>query len=130
MFEEPLQTEDRGLSPGKKIATTFLEFLSTKLELLQVELEEEKRHVVGLLVSVLLGCGLVLFGVTLMVVAGAILINAQWGPWGVLLFGAIVTVSAGIIFWQLFRSVKVHGTLFTESIRELKNDIEWLKRQI
>jgi len=106
----------------KGLASTALRAIRTRLELLAIEVSEEKAWAVRFLVVAVAGLHLVTFGLLLAVFA-----LVQWAseanrPAILAAFGALFLVVGAGGFWYLAGASRRRNPLFKETIAVLKGD--------
>jgi uncharacterized membrane protein YqjE len=108
---------------------TALRIIEARLELLGIELQEEKHRLLGLAV---LAAGMVVFAVLALVVLTVGLIALAWDNpalrhpviWGIF----AVYVALALVCWRTFASrVSKQARLFEGTIEELRKDRSWLR---
>ena len=129
MSSEENQTPPRpGLfSSIKKLGTTLLEIVSTRLELLVVELEEERAWLGALLIWTLLG----LFCAALASVLIALFVVVYfWDTHRLEAFAAVtlVFIFGAVFSWRtVMNKIKTKPRLFSSSFAAMSKDIEQLR---
>lgn len=106
---------------------TCLALLSDHFELFLIELQHEKRKLVGL-VAMGIVCA---FSLMMVAIVGTALVVLAVGPahrWvagiGFLVFYAVVAGGAGWMLWSRLREVL---PMFSTTLEELEKDREWLQ---
>jgi uncharacterized membrane protein YqjE len=98
------------------------DILKDRLELLALELREDKIRVIQVLILAFLGTALVLFGLLLLVAAGIYALPAEWRLPGLVL-AAVAALAAGwLALCALRRRLSVRTGIFAQSIAELEKD--------
>ncbi|MDX2227624.1 MAG: phage holin family protein [Verrucomicrobiae bacterium] len=110
--------------------TTLLEILLAKVELIQLEIEEEKRRLVMIIFLTVLVSAIAFLGLTLVTISLAFLLFEQYKYWALLGLGVFNFILAGGIYFCLSRQVTAQGQVFSETISQLRKDINWLKDQM
>lgn len=106
----------------KTLLTTLVGIGKTRLELLSVELQEEKQRLAGLLVYVLLGIFCLGIGVVLAVTWIAVVFWEQRAlVFG--LFALFFVVLAGVLALLAARAVRRGSPVFRTSLAELQADL-------
>lgn len=114
---------------GKRFTISLIGHLRSRLELLGLELSQEKGRLVSVVMMGLLGYMMV--GVSLLL-AILLAVGASWDTaWrlqvlGVMLIGSIVILI--VISVLLHRRLQLRSTLFKSSLRELARDEQALER--
>ncbi|CAB4242521.1 conserved protein of unknown function [Methylacidimicrobium sp. AP8] len=113
---------------GQKLLTLLLRLLALRLELFSVELQSEIERLLRLLLW--LGVGLFLGALTILWL-GIALLSLTWndptariitvGTIGAVCLGATIYVGA-----QVWKRMRISGTPFAQTIRELGKDVAWL----
>lgn len=115
----------------KRLVESFTGFLSSKLELISVELQEEKRRILELLI---LAAAALLFGVLALTVLTFSVVALFWdGPYrfvALFVVSAIYLAGSGILFVRLQRKVHSAVSVFEATVEELKKDTEWVNRHL
>ena len=107
------------------------DFLAAKLELLGIELQEEKRRVFELLIlaaATLLSAALALLVLTFAVIA--YFWDSQCRMFIILSVGAIYALLCIFLLIRLQRKANVGSKVFEATVEELKKDTEWVKRHL
>jgi len=98
------------------------ETLGDRLELLALELREDRVHILQQLILAFLGSALVLCGFLLLVAAGIYALPPEWRLAGLLLAAAAALLAGGASLCALKRRLKAGPGLFAQSVAELKKD--------
>ncbi|KAF0101507.1 MAG: hypothetical protein FD187_1941 [bacterium] len=121
--------ESRGvLDSLKTLAATLVAIAHTRLDLLATDLEEERAHLLSLLVLALVGLFFLGIGVMLAVM---LLVAAFWETHRLLLLGLLAGafVAAGIAAWAIaMRKARSKPKFFAASMSELLKDRQQLTR--
>ena len=119
--------ESRGLLDSlRKVATTLVATMHTRLDLLVTDLEEEKEHLISLMALAV--CTLFCLGVGV-VLATLLLVVLFWDTHRVLLLGslALIFLAAGVAAGAMAREkAKAKPRLLNASLSELLKDREQL----
>ena len=114
----------------KGIASTGLRAVRTRLELIGIELKEEKAWLVRFVVIAIAALYLVTFGLLLAVVALALFASEENRP-------LIVAVAAGVFLLAgagggayIFMQSKKRHPIFDETIKVLKGDEQGLQKML
>jgi len=117
------------LESMRRIGDSALAILRTRLELVSLEIREEKLRALDLLLR---AAAATIFGVLTMVSATALVVLVFWNRSPVLTLGlltavyALATVAAG---WSLKRRVESSPSPFADTVAEFKKDCEcWPKK--
>lgn len=98
------------------------QILKDRLELLALELREDRIRILQVLILAFLGSTLVLFGVLLLVAAGIYALPPEWRLFG-LVAAAAATFLAGLaMLCALRRRLKAGPGIFAQSMAELEKD--------
>jgi len=95
--------------------------LGDRLELLALELREDRVRVLQLLILAFAGSALVLCGLVLLAAAAVLALPAEWRVAGLVLAAAAALAAGGAAMCSLKRRLKGPG-LFAQSVAELKKD--------
>lgn len=119
--------ESKGLFESLSMfGATFVAIVQTRLELLSVDLEEEREHLFSLLLTAL--AAIFFLGVAVVLVAILIAV-AFWENHRLLVLGILagVFVAAGIAAWAYFmHRVRTKPKLLTSTLSELRKDRQHL----
>jgi uncharacterized membrane protein YqjE len=96
--------------------------LRDRLELLALELREDRVRIIQLLILAFLGSALVLCGLILLVAAGVYALPPEWRLAGLALAGAAALATGGAALCSLRRRLKSGPGLFAQSVAELEKD--------
>ena len=114
----------------KGIASTGLRAVRTRLELLSIELKEEKAWAVRCLVVALTALYLLTIGLLLAIFALVVWASAENRPLILGVFAALfLAAGAGATFW-LVSSTKQRSPLFKDTIAVLKGDEQALRESL
>ena len=114
----------------KAIASTGLRAVRTRLELLAIELKEEKAWVVRLLVVAVSALYLLTFGLLLAVFALVVWASAENRPLILGGFAALFLLGGGAASAWMKTSMKHRAPLFHDTIAVLKGDEQVLKQSL
>jgi Predicted membrane protein len=98
------------------------EIVKDRLELLALEMREDKIRVLQLLLLAISGTALTLFGLILLVVAGVYALPTEWRLAGMLVAGAVALVAGLAGLCMLKQRLRSRPGLFAQSIAELEKD--------
>jgi uncharacterized membrane protein YqjE len=123
---EPPQPPAGIIESFRKLGSTGIAVLHNRLELLSVELEEQKVRLSKVLV--LAGAAIFLANAALLAISAAIVVLAgEKARLVVLVILSVVYILAALwAFQALRRELRAAAQPFQESISELKKDGEWL----
>lgn len=112
---------------ARLIAIRVLQLLTTRVELLAVELQEERRWLVSvlLLLAVSLLAGLV--GMLFLLGALVLALPADWRAAGAGGLGFILAAAGVGILLRLRRRLRDRPSPFSATVAELKRDREWIQ---
>ena len=110
-----------------RIAATLVAIVQTRLELAAVEMQEESRRLLGLLVMSLLA--VFLLGVAIVLVALFVIILFWDSHRIAAVLGLIVVFGGGaaIIAMKVLAAFKAHPGIMAATAAELRKDAEYLK---
>lgn len=98
------------------------DILKCRLELMALELREDKIRIVQVLILAFLGTALILLGLLLLVAAAIYALPAEWRLAGLVL-AALATLLAGWLALSALRQrLKVRHGVFAQSMAELEKD--------
>jgi uncharacterized membrane protein YqjE len=121
--------ESRGLIESlKALVATLVAIAHTRLDLLASDLEEEREHLLSLMVLALVGLFFLGIGVVL---AAMLLVAAFWDTHRLLVLGLLAgtCLAAGMAAWALaMRKARTKPKLFSASMSELLKDRQQLTR--
>lgn len=114
----------------KHLAESILEAFRTRAELISLEWQEEKKRLLILLISVVVGAVigfLFLFAFTVAVIVSAWETDYRYAvAWGICAFYALLTGLAALI---TIRQVRQATPPFKATIEEIRKDYSWLRSQ-
>jgi uncharacterized membrane protein YqjE len=110
----------------RRISETFLSVLHNRLELLTLELKEEKHWAVATLVLAVMAGSFATLSVVAIFVTVAFLVPPAARPWALL--GICVLTIGGLVFCLFrLRSILKRPPMLCDTLEELKKDIACLK---
>lgn len=115
--------------PLRRLGTSLLTLSRIRLELLAIEVQEEKDRIAGLLVWSVLAALLAGFGLLMLLVLVTV---ALWDSYRLLALGGstvVLTAAAVVAVLKVKGLVDRPSTLFQSSITELREDAEALRRR-
>jgi uncharacterized membrane protein YqjE len=118
---------DRAAGNPRGILARVIQLLSTRIELLGFEFAEERRNAVQVLLLVITGAALGIFGVALLVGAGILALDPAWRPLGAGLAGLACTATAAALLLRVRRLLRERPMPFAATVAELKRDRQWLE---
>lgn len=98
------------------------DILGDRLELMALELREDKIRVIQVLILAFLGTALILFGLLLLVAAGIYALPAEWRLPGLLLAATAALAAGWLALCALRRRLGARPGIFAQSIAELEKD--------
>jgi len=115
------------LASARRLADTFLSTVQNRVELFALELQEEKSW----LVSTLLWAAAMIFfgGLAIIFTVGTIVLFAPENvrPWVLGVFAAVFLYLGINAFVGLRRSLRDKSPPLSDTVGELKKDIEWIR---
>lgn len=105
-----------------KLGGLAAETLGDRLELLALELREDRVRILQQLILAFLGSALVLCGFLLLVAAGIYALPPEWRLAGLVLAAAASLLAGAASLCALRRRLKAGPGLFAQSVAELKKD--------
>jgi uncharacterized membrane protein YqjE len=110
----------------RRLSETFLSILHNRLELITLELKEEKHWAVATLMFAVLAAAFAILSIVAVLVTVAFLVPAEARPW--VMIGICVIFIGGLLFsiFQLKSKLK-RPPVLADSLGELRKDIECLK---
>ena len=125
---DPQQTEHHGpLKPLKQMLATLLAILHNRLELLVVELQEERIRILNalLLTAIIVAVGI--FTLAMAACALSIVVWSEFGLRGLWALSALGLIGTLVTYWRLRTRLR-HWPLLPETMAQLKQDREgWAK---
>lgn len=115
--------------PLRRLGTSLLTLGRIRLELLAIEVQEEKERIAGLVLWAVLAALLAGFAVLMLLVLAVV---ALWDSHPLLALGAasaVLVAAAGLALRQLKALTAQPATLFQASLAELRDDADALRRQ-
>ena len=110
----------------RRISETFLSILHNRIELLTLELKEEKHWAVATLMLAAMAGGLAFTSVVAILVTVAFLVPAEARPW--VMIGICVVLVGGLLACVFNLKAKLkRPPMLNETLAELKKDIQCLK---
>lgn len=116
------------LASVRRLGSSVLGLLGSRLELFSVELQEEKLRVIRLLVWLAVACALALAGLLIVIGALALFFWQKAGYAGLLGVALGVFAVAAVVFGLLRRRLQREATPFAGTAGEFRKDMEWLRR--
>jgi uncharacterized membrane protein YqjE len=113
----------------RRVGQSFLALLQNRLELLSVELQQEKFRAMQAVLWLAAGVALVFLGMAMAVGTVGILVYTQWGIAGLIGLTVLLLVLGGGVLAGVWNRLKSSELPFSGTIQELKKDTEWLQRK-
>ncbi len=116
-------------APLRRLGRSLLTLGRIRLELLAIEVQEEKERIAGLVLWAVLAALLAGFAVLMLLVLAVV---ALWDKHPLLALGAasgVLVAAAALALRQLKSLATQPSTLFQASLAELRDDAEALKRR-
>jgi uncharacterized membrane protein YqjE len=110
----------------RRLGATVLAIFSNRLELLVVELQEERIRFLEALFLVAVVMVLSFFTLTLAAIAVTILIWKEFGIWGLVILSGVGLVGTLLAAWGLRARLR-NWPLLAGTLAELRKDHEWLE---
>ena len=112
----------------RRISETFLSILHNRLELLTLELKEEKHWAVATLIVAALAASFAVLSVVAVMVTVAFVVPAAARPW--VLLGISASMIAGLLICVFNLKARLNRPpVLADTLAELKKDIACLKDQ-
>ena len=110
----------------RRLSETVLSILHNRLELITLELKEEKYWAVGTLIVAVLAASFAILSIVAVLVTIAFLVPAEARGW--VMIGISVLMIAGVVICGLTLKARLNRPpMMADSLAELKKDIECLK---
>jgi uncharacterized membrane protein YqjE len=110
----------------RRISETFLSILHNRLELLTLELKEEKCWAVGTLIVAVLAASFSILSIVAILVTVAFVVPPEARPW--VMGGISVLMVAGLVICVLQLKTRLNRPpVLADTLAELKKDIACLK---
>jgi len=110
----------------RRLFASVLAILHNRLELLSVELREERLRFFHALLLLAAVVGAACFTIGAAATALFIVVWNRWGATGLLLISAVGLLVTLLIYWQLHERLK-NWPLLSGTLAEIKKDREWLE---
>jgi uncharacterized membrane protein YqjE len=113
----------------RRLSETFLSILHNRIELLTLELKEEKHWAVATLIVAVLAASLAVLSIVAVLVTVAFLVPAEARPW--VMIGISVLLIGGTVASVLTLKARLNRPpVLADTLAELKKDIECLKDKV
>jgi uncharacterized membrane protein YqjE len=110
----------------RRISETFLSVLHNRLELLTLELKEEKHWAVATLMLAVMAASLAILSIVAIFVTIAFLVPAEARPW--VMLGICAATIGGLLFCVFSLKAKLkRPPMLNDTLAELKKDMACLK---
>jgi uncharacterized membrane protein YqjE len=110
----------------RRLSETVLSILHNRLELLTLELKEEKYWAVGTLIVAVLAASFAILSIVAVLVTIAFLVPAEARGW--VMIGISLLMIAGVVTCVLHLKARLNRPpVLADTLAELKKDIECLK---
>ena len=110
----------------RRISETFLSVLHNRLELLTLELKEEKHWAVATLVLAVMAASFAILSIVAIFVTVAFLVPPEARPW--VMLGICAATIGGLLFCVFSLKAKLkRPPMLSDTLAELKKDIACLK---
>jgi uncharacterized membrane protein YqjE len=110
----------------RRFGETFLSVLHNRLELLTLELKEEKHWAVGTLIAASLAASFAILSIVAILVTVAFVVPAEARPW--VMVGISVMMVGGLVACVLHLKARLNRPpALADTLAELKKDIACLK---
>ncbi len=131
-----LEEEQPGLSGGitrslRHLLEAATAFLTTKLELIGIELQEEKRRILELMILAV--AAVLFFLLTLTIFSFSILAllwNTPYRLPALIIINLLYIIFTVVLGVRLQRKAALATKIFETTVEELKKDNEWTKRHL
>jgi uncharacterized membrane protein YqjE len=110
----------------RRVSETFLSIFHNRLELLTLELKEEKHWAVATLMLAVLGAGLAFTSIVAILVTVAFVVPAEARPW-VMIGICVVCIGSLVACVLALRAKLKRPPMMCDTLAELKKDLECLK---
>lgn len=115
------------LARVRRLGVTLLDLLQTRVELLAIELEEEKHRLIAVLIWV---AALIFFGMLAVILITFAIVAACPAPARPWILAGFCLLYAGLAVraaFQLRKQLRDRPAPFAGSVSELKKDAKWLR---
>lgn len=113
----------------RRVGETALALLHARLQLLSVELQEEKYRAVQAMLWLCSGVVLIFLGLAIGVGTLALLTYGQWGIAGLVGLTLLLLAVGIIVLAVMWNRLKSGGMPFNGTLEELRKDSEWFRRK-
>lgn len=112
------------LSSLRQLGATVLALLQTRIELMAIELAEEKERLLGVLLLAFLAALFLGLGVLVVTAVVSLWLLHSYGLHALLWMAALYLLIGMVLAWRVKRRVAQHPPLFSASLAELNKDRE------
>jgi len=110
----------------RRLSETFLSILHNRIELLTLELKEEKHWAVSTVIVAVLAASFAVLSIVAVFVTVAFLVPAEARPWVMIGISILMVAGTSVCFFNL-RSKLQRPPVLSDTLAELKKDIACLK---
>jgi uncharacterized membrane protein YqjE len=118
------------MASARRCGDSLLGLLQTRVELIGVELQEEKLRAINLGVWLGIALGLAMGGFLVITGALALLLWTLAGYWGLFGLAGAELAAAALLVWLLRRKLASEPAPFSTTLKEFRKDRECLQRVI
>ena len=111
----------------RKVGEAALALLQGRLEILSIELQEEKQRILQHSLWLCVALSILIMGVVLAALALAAAAYTLWGVLGLIVLALVVLLAGAISVWLVVRHLKSGPIPFATTLDELKKDRECLR---
>lgn len=111
----------------KRVGESALTLLHNRLQLVSVELQEEKYRAIQTLLWLSFGVILVFLGLAVGVGTLALLVYGQWGFGGLVGLAVLLLAAGATVLSVMWNRLRSSDMPFAGTLEELKKDNEWLR---
>lgn len=132
MFDSDPAAQSTGGITGsvKRLLEAGSNFFSTKLELVGIELQEEKKRILELMIFVAASLLLAVMAFTLITIGIVAKLIEKHLYEGIIVMGVIYFLIAAILYFMAQKKVQTATKVFQTTVDELKKDAEWVKTRL
>lgn len=112
---------------ARRVLARSLQLCTTRLELVAVELQEERQHAFRALALLGGGAVLLIIGLTVLLVAGMLALPPEWRPWGGAAAGLVLMAVGMVLLTRCRKLIRDRTPPFAATLAELKRDREWIR---
>jgi uncharacterized membrane protein YqjE len=132
MFDSDPTVQPNGGITGsvKRLLESGSNFFSTKLELVGVELQEEKKRILELMIFVAAALLFAVMALTLITIGIVAKLIEKHLYEGIIVMGVLYFLLAAILYFLAQKKVQTATKVFQTTVEELKKDTEWVKTRL